>query len=82
MIGARYQRTDPALDVRRCDGLGLEIRIVVPARECARLGLTTVHDTGVGKLSIATKITAKKDTIELENFSSEPVRLTEVKKVK
>jgi len=37
--------------------------------------------TGVGKLSIATKITAKGDTIELENFSSEPVRLTQVKKV-
>lgn len=40
------------------------------------------NDHGVGKLSIATKITAKKDTIELENFSSEPVRLTEVKKEK
>lgn len=39
-------------------------------------------DTGVGKLSIATKITAKGDTIELENFSSEPVRLNQVKKVK
>jgi hypothetical protein len=37
---------------------------------------------GVGKLSVATKITAKGDTIELENFSSEPVRLTQVKKVK
>jgi hypothetical protein len=37
--------------------------------------------TGVGKLSIATKITAKGDTVELENFSSEPVRLTQVKKV-
>jgi hypothetical protein len=40
------------------------------------------NDTGVGKLSIATKITAKGDTIELENFSSEPVRLNQVKKVK
>jgi hypothetical protein len=40
------------------------------------------NDRGVGKVSIATKITAKKDTIELENFSSEPVRLTEVKKTK
>lgn len=37
---------------------------------------------GVGKASIATKITKKESTIELENFSSEPVRLTEVKKVK
>jgi hypothetical protein len=40
------------------------------------------EDHGIGKLSIATKITAKGDTIELENFSSEPVRLTEVKKEK
>ena len=38
---------------------------------------------GVGKLSIATKITEAKDgTIELENFSSEPVRLNEVKPIK
>jgi hypothetical protein len=38
---------------------------------------------GVGKASIATKITKTADnTIELENFSSEPVRLTEVKTVK
>jgi hypothetical protein len=40
------------------------------------------NDQGVGKLSVATKITVKGDTIELENFSSEPVRLNEVKKVK
>jgi hypothetical protein len=41
------------------------------------------NDQGVGKLSIATKVTATDaNTIELENFTSEPVRLTEVKKVK
>lgn len=40
------------------------------------------NNEGVGKLSIATKITAKNNMIELENFSSEPVRLTEVKKTK
>jgi hypothetical protein len=40
------------------------------------------NNTGVGKLSVATKITAKGDTIELENFSSQPVQLTEVKKTK
>jgi hypothetical protein len=39
------------------------------------------NSEGIGKVSVATKITAKKQTIELENFSSEPVRLTEVKKV-
>lgn len=35
---------------------------------------------GVGKLAVAAKITTDKDTgaIEIENFSSEPVRLTEV----
>ena len=38
---------------------------------------------GVGKASIATKITQQNDgTIELENFSSEPVRLNDVHKVK
>ena len=38
--------------------------------------------TGVGKASIYTKITQAKDgTIELENFSSQPVSLNEVKKV-
>jgi predicted dienelactone hydrolase len=38
---------------------------------------------GVGKASIATKITETKDgTIELENFSNVPVMLNEVKKVK
>jgi hypothetical protein len=38
---------------------------------------------GVGKLSIATKITETRGgTIELENFSSEPVRLNEVKPIK
>jgi len=37
---------------------------------------------GVGKASIATKITKAVDgTIELENFSDQPVRLTQVKKV-
>jgi hypothetical protein len=37
---------------------------------------------GVGKASIATKITKTPEgTIELENFSSEPVRLNQVKKV-
>ncbi len=36
---------------------------------------------GVGKASIATKITKTEGTIELENFSSEPVRLTQVRKV-
>src|SRR4051812_46549337 len=40
------------------------------------------NDQGVGKLSIATKITAHGETIELENFSSEPVRLNQVKKIK
>ena len=39
--------------------------------------------SGVGKASIATKITQESDgTIELENFSSQPVSLNEVKKVK
>lgn len=35
---------------------------------------------GVGKLAVAAKITTNKETgaIEIENFSSEPVRLTEV----
>ena len=38
---------------------------------------------GVGKLSIATKITEAKDgTIELENFASQPVMLNQVKKVR
>jgi hypothetical protein len=37
---------------------------------------------GVGKASIVTKITKDGKTIELENFSSEPVRLTEVRSVK
>jgi hypothetical protein len=38
---------------------------------------------GVGKASIATKITkTAENTVELENFSSEPVRLNQVKKVK
>jgi hypothetical protein len=38
---------------------------------------------GVGKASIATKITEDKDgTIELENFSSEPVMLNDVHPVK
>jgi hypothetical protein len=38
---------------------------------------------GVGKASIATRITQDDDgTIELENFSSEPVRLNDVHKVK
>jgi hypothetical protein len=37
------------------------------------------HDKGVGKASIATKITQADDgTIELENFSSEPVMLNDV----
>ena len=40
------------------------------------------NDRGVGKLSIATKITASDETIELENFSSQPVQLNEVKKIK
>ena len=40
------------------------------------------NDRGVGKASIATKITKNDNMIELENFSSEPVRLNEVKKVK
>ena len=39
--------------------------------------------TGVGKASIATKITQEADgTIALENFSSEPVMLNEVHRVK
>jgi hypothetical protein len=38
---------------------------------------------GVGKASIATKITEDKDgTIELENFSSEPVMLNDVHPLK
>jgi len=38
---------------------------------------------GVGKASIATRITQQDDgTIELENFSSEPVRLNDVHRVK
>jgi hypothetical protein len=38
---------------------------------------------GVGKASIYTKITQAKDgTIELENFSSQPVSLNEVRKVR
>lgn len=38
---------------------------------------------GVGKASIATRITKTSDgTIELENFSSQPVSLTQVKKTK
>ncbi len=40
------------------------------------------NDEGVGKASIATRITKNDNYIELENFSSEPVRLNEVKKVK
>ena len=40
------------------------------------------NDRGVGKLSIATRITANDETIELENFSNQPVQLNEVKKVK
>jgi len=39
-------------------------------------------DHGVGKMSVATKITANDETIELENFSNQPVQLNEVKKVK
>ena len=38
---------------------------------------------GVGKASVATKITEAADgTIELENFSSQPVALNEVRKIK
>jgi hypothetical protein len=39
------------------------------------------NGTGVGKLSVATKIMMSKDkqTMELENFGIEPVRLTEVR---
>ena len=38
---------------------------------------------GVGKASIATKITQAVDgTIELENFSNQPVALNEVRKIK
>ena len=40
------------------------------------------NDEGVGKASIATKITKNDNYIELENFSSEPVRLNKVHKVK
>jgi hypothetical protein len=40
------------------------------------------NDEGVGKASIATKITKTDNYIELENFSSEPVRLNNVHKVK
>jgi hypothetical protein len=36
---------------------------------------------GVGKASIATRIRQADDTIELENFSSLPVRLNEVRRV-
>jgi hypothetical protein len=39
------------------------------------------NGVGVGKMSVATKISLSKDkqTIELENFGLEPVRLTEVR---
>ena len=39
------------------------------------------NGVGVGKMSVATKITMSKDkqTMELENFGIEPVRLTEVR---
>jgi hypothetical protein len=37
-------------------------------------------DKGVGKASIATKITQNDDVIELENFESQPVLLNNVKK--
>ena len=39
------------------------------------------NGVGVGKLSVATKIMMSKDkqTMELENFGIEPVRLTEVR---
>ena len=37
-------------------------------------------DTGVGKASIATKITKADNVIELENFESQPVLLNNVKK--
>lgn len=40
------------------------------------------NDEGVGKASIATKITKNDNYVELENFSSEPVRLNNVHKVK
>lgn len=40
------------------------------------------NDRGVGKASIATKITKTDNTIELENFSNIPVQLNDVKKVK
>lgn len=40
------------------------------------------NNEGVGKASIATKITKNDNYIELENFSSEPVRLNNVHKVK
>lgn len=41
------------------------------------------NDKGVGKASIATKVTQEEDgTVELENFSSEPVMLNDVHPVK
>ena len=41
------------------------------------------NDEGVGKVSIATKITAGEgNMIELENFSDQPVRLSQIRKVK
>jgi hypothetical protein len=37
-------------------------------------------DTGEGKISVATKITLNKkdNTVELENYQSEPVRLNNI----
>ena len=37
-------------------------------------------DKGVGKASIATKITQNDDVIELENFQNQPVLLNNVQK--
>ena len=37
---------------------------------------------GQGKMSVATKITARGDTVELENYDSQPVHLNNIKSLK
>ena len=40
------------------------------------------HGEGVGKLALATKVTVSKDgnTVELENYDSQPIALNEVRR--
>jgi len=58
--------------------------VSIDSRDYAPAGDATIFAVhGVGKASIATKITQEHDgTIALENFSSQPVMLNEVHKVK